>query len=96
MIVLELAGNGELYDYIAKQGKFSPEVCRYYAKQMIGSLEYFAKNDIAHRDIKLENVLLDSNYNIKVSDLGLARDCKGRFGDYVLHSRVGTEGYRSP
>ena len=38
MIVLELADGGELYDYVSKTGRFTPEVCRYYGKQMVSAL----------------------------------------------------------
>lgn len=38
MLVLDLADGGELYDYIAKQGRLSSEVCRFYAKQMVSAL----------------------------------------------------------
>ena len=63
---------------------------------MVQVLQYLEKEGVAHRDIKPENILFDSNFNIKMSDFGLARDSKGKHGDFVLYSRVGTEGYRSP
>lgn len=40
--------------------------------------------------------MLDSNFNIKITDFGLSRNAKGDQGDYKLRSRVGTEGYRPP
>ena len=89
-IVMELAEGGELYEYIAKFGRFSTEVCRFYAKQMLNVLQYINQEGVAHRDIKPENILFDSKFNIKMSDFGLARDAKGSNGDFKLTSRVGT------
>ena len=53
-------------------------------------LQYLDKEGVAHRDIKPENILFDSKFNLKMSDFGLARDAKGKHGDFVLYSRVGT------
>ena len=63
---------------------------------MVEVLRYLDQEGMVHRDIKPENILFDSNFNIKMSDFGLSRDAKGKNGDFVLYSRVGTEGYRSP
>lgn len=90
LIVLELAEGGELFDYISKTGAFSPELARTLLKQLISALAYLDSIGITHRDLKPENILFDKDFNIKVSDFGLARDSKGDFGNGQLTSRVGT------
>ena len=57
-IVLEYAGVGDLFDLIAHSGGFSEELTRYYFKQFLEALQYCHERGIAHRDIKIENVLL--------------------------------------
>lgn len=90
LIVLELAEGGELFDYISKTGAFSPELARAYLKQLLSALAYLDSIGITHRDLKPENILFDKDFNIKVSDFGLARESKGDFGNGQLTSRVGT------
>lgn len=96
LLVLDLAEGGELFDFLSKLGKFLPEVCRTYTKQLISAIKYLADVGVAHRDLKPENILFDHNFKLKVSDFGLSRDAKGNQGDYKLTSRVGTEGYKPP
>jgi serine/threonine protein kinase len=96
LIVLELAEGGELFEYISKLGRFTPEVCRTYLKQLISAIKYLADIGVSHRDLKPENILFNSDFLLKVSDFGLSRDAKGDHGDFKLRTRVGTEGYKPP
>ncbi len=96
LLVLELAEGGELFDFLSKTGRFTPEVCRVYFKQILLAIQYMVSVNVSHRDLKPENILFDRHYTLKVSDFGLSRDAKGNYGDYKLTSRVGTEGYKAP
>lgn len=71
--LLQLVQYGEILDYVQFTGKFSEPVCRYYFKQIIDGLAYL-HNDIGvcHRDMKLDNILLDANFNIKLADFGFS------------------------
>lgn len=57
-------------------------------------MEYLHTNDVCHRDLKLDNLLLDSNFNLKVTDFGFASDFK-QFGGY-FDTVKGSNGYMSP
>jgi serine/threonine protein kinase len=96
LVVLELAEGGELFDFIAKTGRFSEELARTFVKQLIAAVKYLHSVNITHRDLKPENILFDKNFILKVSDFGLARDARGNRGDYELTTCVGTTGYRAP
>lgn len=51
---------------------------------------------IAHRDLKLSNILLDNNYQLKIADFGLSAPLDGRDGSGFLSTNVGTENYMAP
>lgn len=71
-LVLEYTQGGELLDYICKQGPLSKREAVKYFRQIIDAVDYLHRFNIAHRDIKLENILLDKNRNIKITDFGTA------------------------
>lgn len=71
-IVLELIPNGELFDHIVENRRFAEDMARKYFQQLISGLYYCHGQSIAHRDLKPENLLLDKDYQLKISDFGLS------------------------
>jgi serine/threonine protein kinase len=71
-------------------------ICRFYFKQIIMVLNYLHSKGVAHRDLKLDNFLLDANFNLKLIDYGMAGPTEGRDGKGMLKTRLGTPGYMAP
>ena len=93
---LELATNGEIFEYLANTGRFSEPVARFYFKQMIDALNHVHLQGFCHRDLKPENLLLDDEFNQKLADFGFAVLAAGRDGSGKLKTALGTEGYMAP
>ncbi|GAA5985564.1 hypothetical protein JCM10908_007024 [Rhodotorula pacifica] len=92
-LVTELCAGGELFDYLVEQTRLSLAETRRIFGQLVLGVAYLHGEGVVHRDLKLENVLLDENVNVKIADLGFGREFeKGRF----METRVGTLGYMAP
>jgi serine/threonine protein kinase len=80
-IILELAENGDLFDYLEIGGFMCETIARYYLKCLVSSIECMHAKGIAHRDIKPENILLTKDFSIKLADFGLSvsADRDGKF-----------------
>ncbi|PSN53221.1 Testis-specific serine/threonine-protein kinase 4, partial [Blattella germanica] len=72
-IVMEFAENGSLLDIIRRDSYIDETRSRRWFKQLIDAIDYCHEKGVVHRDIKCENLLMDCNYNIKLSDFGFAR-----------------------
>ncbi|XP_058497797.1 NUAK family SNF1-like kinase 1 [Solea solea] len=72
VIVMEYASRGELYDYIQERRRLSETEARGIFRQITSAVHYCHKNGVVHRDLKLENILLDQDFNVKLADFGLS------------------------
>lgn len=81
-IEMEVAGK-KAYDYVKMSKRFSEKTARYFFLQLLDGLEYIHNKGYAHRDIKLENLLItDEDFTLKIGDFGLA--CENTIDDVVI------------
>ncbi|RCH95209.1 hypothetical protein CU098_009210, partial [Rhizopus stolonifer] len=69
---LEYIEGGQLLDYIISHGKLREKLARTFARQIVSALDYCHRNSIVHRDLKIENILITNNKEIKIIDFGLS------------------------
>lgn len=93
--VMEFAKGGELFAKIAR-GRFSEDLSRRYFQQLISAVGYCHSRGVFHRDLKPENLLLDENWDLKVSDFGLSAVKDQIRPDGLLHTLCGTPAYVAP
>lgn len=91
-LALELADKGELFDYVALAGSFSDSLARHYFKAFLAALHFVHAKGRAHRDVKLENLLLAADFQLKVADFGFS--CA--LSDAEAPRCVGTVDYMAP
>ncbi|KAK8642765.1 hypothetical protein V6N13_012097 [Hibiscus sabdariffa] len=94
-IVMEYAAGGELFERICNAGRFGEDEARFFFQQLISGVSYCHSMQICHRDLKLENTLLDGSTapRVKICDFGYSKSS-------VFHSQpkstVGTPAYIAP
>ncbi|KAF9897456.1 serine/threonine protein kinase, AGC, partial [Lobosporangium transversale] len=72
-MLLEYVIGGELFSHLRRAGRFSNDMTRFYAAEIVLAIEYLHARDIIYRDLKPENLLLDINGHIKITDFGFAK-----------------------
>ncbi|KAL4395068.1 hypothetical protein HN51_022961 [Arachis hypogaea] len=94
--VMEYAAGGELLRRVSSAGRMTENLARRYFQQLISAVAYCHSHGVFHRDLKLENLLVDENMDLKVTDFGLSAG-RSQFGpDGLLHTICGTPAYVAP
>ncbi|KAF9942659.1 hypothetical protein BGZ67_000473 [Mortierella alpina] len=77
-MLLEYVIGGELFSHLRKAGRFTNDMTRFYAAEIVLAIEYLHSRDVIYRDLKPENLLLDSAGHIKITDFGFAKRVEDR------------------
>nr|QIA61837.1 RAC serine/threonine-protein kinase [Halichondria panicea] len=72
--VMEYVNGGELFFHLSRERVFSEERTRFYGAEITMGIEYLHTLGVVYRDLKLENLLLDAEGHIKVTDFGLCKE----------------------
>lgn len=91
-MVMEYVSGGELFDYVTKRGSLSEYEASSFFSQIISGIEYLHTEGIYHRDLKLENIMLDKDNKVKIIDFGYAAIDEGK----LLKRFCGTAHYIAP
>lgn len=71
-VVLELCSNGSVMDMVKKRRCLTLPEVRRYTVQLCGAIKYMHARNVLHRDLKMGNLFLDHDMNLKIGDFGLA------------------------
>ncbi|KAI1098437.1 kinase-like protein [Jackrogersella minutella] len=93
-LVLEWCPGDELYNYLLKHGPLPAEKVQRIFTQLVGAVSYVHQQSCVHRDLKLENILLDKHENVKLVDFGFTREYEGKSN--YLQTFCGTICYSAP
>lgn len=92
-IVMEYAGAGDLLHYVKKKRRLQETEARFIFKQVLYGLGHCHCRSVLHRDIKLDNVLLDNEKGIKLCDFGVSKIIKKH---QFIREQCGTPAYIAP
>jgi len=100
-IVQEIITGGTLSEYLSRYGgeNYEKTIC-VIIKQILIGLNYCHKQKVWHRDLKLENIMIQEDKNgnpqAKLIDFGLSREVEQKARNAMLASRLGTPQYQAP
>lgn len=95
-LAMEIVKGVELIEFISECEDLDDSTIRYIFKKVATAINLLHKAGIAHRDVKLENIMITEDFDIKLIDLGYAIALEGRTGSSFLKSRLGTNMYLAP
>lgn len=93
--VMEYANGGELFFHLSRERIFSEDRARFYGAEIVSALDYLhSEKNVVYRDLKLENLMLDKDGHIKITDFGLCKE--GIKDGATMKTFCGTPEYLAP
>eukprot|EP00079_Xenopus_tropicalis_P034354 XP_017948125.1 PREDICTED: protein kinase C delta type-like [Xenopus tropicalis] len=93
-LVMEYASGGTLKDQLRTHGALDMTRLEFHSAELVCGLQFLHDNGIVPRDLKPDNILLDQECHIKISDFGMSQ--QNVFGNRTITGRAGTLGYIAP
>ena len=93
LIVMEYAGGGDLLQYVRGHKKINEEEAKGLFRQVVYGLGHIHSRSVLHRDIKLDNILLDSDHGVKICDFGVSKIIDK---NAMIKEQCGTPAYIAP
>lgn len=93
LIVMEYAGGGDLLHYVKRKKRLSEDEARPIFKQIVYGLGHIHSRNVIHRDVKLDNILLDAEGGVKICDFGVSKIIDKHV---VIYDQCGTPAYIAP
>ena len=94
LIIMEYINGGNLFNFVKKRRKLSEKTAKFLFRQIILGIKHIHSQNIVHRDIKLENIIIDLNNNVKICDFGIGKVINSP--DELLYDKCGTPMYMAP
>ncbi|KPI44380.1 MAP kinase kinase kinase mkh1 [Cyphellophora attinorum] len=95
-IYLEYISGGSVGSCLRKHGKFEESVVRSLTRQTLEGLAYLHEEGILHRDLKADNILLDTDGTCKITDFGISKKSDNIYGNDVTNSMQGSVFWMAP
>ncbi|KAF7695867.1 hypothetical protein HF521_005961 [Silurus meridionalis] len=96
-MAMELCAGGDLMDRICERKRLDEREVRRYTRQILSAVDHLHAHGIVHRDLKIENFLLDEQKNIKIVDFGLSNTLKpDSLSPELLNTQCGSPAYAAP
>lgn len=92
--VMEYCAGGDLMFHVQHEGQFTESRCRFYAAEIICAIRFLHNRHIIYRDLKLDNILLDSLGHVRLVDFGMCQ-CRTYREEMLPSNFCGTPGEQS-
>lgn len=92
---MDFINGGELFYHLQLADKFDEQRAKFYTAEIILALDYLHKAGIVYRDVKPENILIDAEGHIKLTDFGLSKEGLND-NNHMTESFCGTTEYLAP
>ena len=93
-MVMEHVSEGEVFHFIEDHGPIVEQEAKRLFRQLVKAIQFCHDNNIVHRDLKLENVMLDKDVNVKLIDFGFTREYESK--SKLLDTFCGSSAYAAP
>ena len=77
-MLLDYVCGGEVFSRLRKEGRFANDVALFYLTEILLAFQYLHAKDIAYRDLKPENLLIDREGHVKLTDFGFSKVIKNK------------------